>query len=122
MVAVGSGRQVRDLVQQVVTLGGEVESIAARVTKESAEAGAGEMGASFQQGQVGQAVPEAIWRGKVKCLEQRGQEASEGCIVWRRGGRRPIGVGHPSPPVGTATERGRRAMLGSGLMPHRHAW
>ncbi|HTA03756.1 MAG TPA: hypothetical protein VK802_25480 [Streptosporangiaceae bacterium] len=49
MVPVGVCRQIRDLVQQVVALGGVVKTIGAWVSYESVNAGAGKMGASFQQ-------------------------------------------------------------------------
>jgi hypothetical protein len=82
-VPIRAGREVGTLVQDVITLGGVIDSVAARVGDKSADAAAGQPDALFERRKVGQLIAGALGRGKVECLVHRGQEVPNRRGIWQ---------------------------------------
>jgi hypothetical protein len=100
LVPVSVGRQVGNLVQDVIAFGGEVEFPAARVGEQAAYAGRRDARALFEQGEVGQPVALPTGQRQAESLLHRGQQMPDrgAASAWSV---RAAGVGHvPSPGYG----------------------
>jgi hypothetical protein len=97
VVPVRAGREVGQLVEDVITLGGVIESVALRLGDQPADAGAGQADARFERRKVGQLIAGALGSGKVECLVHRGQEVPNRRVIWQTLGGPGGGVCHRSP-------------------------
>jgi hypothetical protein len=82
-VPVHTGREVGKLVEDVITLGGVIESVVARVGDQPADAGAGQADALFERRKVGRLIAGVLGSGQVECLVHRGQEVPNRRAIWQ---------------------------------------